>query len=143
MRKRTLAAVLSTGLVAGLVVGIPMTVANAAGSKVTTTTVQIRQSDFLPPPLEDTRTSGHLQFIKDGLHLWTDDATSQAKVAEYWSVSGSLADMVGSTMPVWWGTSPGPGSQIVFDTGIPGANRYNILVGEAVYKGDWWLTNGS
>ncbi len=144
MRKRTLAAVLSTGLVAGLVVGIPMTVANAAGSKVTTTTVQIRQSDFIPA-LSDTRPSGHFQFIKDGLHLWTDDATSQAKVAEYWSVSGSLADMVGSTMPEWWGTSPAPGSQIVFDAdGTNGVNNYNILVGEAIYGGqDWWLTGGS
>jgi hypothetical protein len=141
MRKRTLAAVLSTGLVAGLVVGIPMTVANAAGSKAASPTVQIRQSDFISG-LSDTRSAGHFTFIKDGLHLLTDDATSNAKVAEYFPVSGSLADMVGSSIE-WWGTDPAPGSQIVFDTGIPGANRYNILVGEAVYKGDWWLTNGS
>ncbi|MEO8776462.1 MAG: hypothetical protein ABI468_09130, partial [Candidatus Nanopelagicales bacterium] len=148
MRIRTLAAVLSTGLVAGLMVAVPITVANAAapetGAKVVNSPVMIRQSDFIPA-LSDTRTSGHLQFIKDGLHLWTDDNTGQAKVAEYFKVSGSLADMVGSTVPVWWGTTNAPGSQIVFDADGTGlANKYNILVGEAVYGGnDWWLTGGS
>lgn len=147
MRTRHLVGIMSAAVIAGLVV-IPAAAANAAtpatGAKVVSAPVMIRQSDFIPA-LSDTRSSGHLQFIKDGLHVWTDDNTGQAKVAEYFKVSGSLADMVGSTVPVWWGTTNAPGSQIVFDAdGTGGTNKYNILVGEAVYGGnDWWLTNGS
>ena len=66
-------------------------------------------------------------------------------MAEYFALTGPLADMVGSTPPVWAGTDPAPGSQIVFDAdSTTDGNDYNILVGESVYGGsDWWLTGGS
>lgn len=149
MRTRTLAGIMSAAVVAGLVV-IPAAAANAATPsarpKTAGSTVWLRQADFIPA-LSDTRSSGHLQFIPDGLHLWTDDNSSQAKVAEYWPVAGSLADMDGSAL-TWWGTSPAPGAQIVFSADgnldPTSANFYNILVGEPDFYGDdWWLTNGS
>jgi hypothetical protein len=153
MRTRSLAGIASAAVIAALV-AVPVGAANAATPQNraahTSAPVWIRQSDFISA-LSDTRSSGHFQFIQDGLHLWTDDSTGNAKVAEYFPLSGTLASMEGSTPGEWWGTDPGPGAQIVFDAdGTRGANAYNILVGEWAYAHgtdpstyDWWLTNGS
>lgn len=95
------------------------------------------------PSLSDTRSSGHLAFLEDGLSIYTDDSSSQAKVAEYIDVpSQNLPDAVSLS---WSGSDPQPGSQIVFDFDqTPGnGNDFNILVGEPIYGNDFWLTNGS
>jgi hypothetical protein len=105
------------------------------------TTVTVRQSDLIPT-LSDTRSAGHVSFLGDGVAVWTDDASSQAKAAEYFAVSGGLPS---SGSMEWYGTQPQPGQQIVFDVdGTTGnGNDYNVLVGEPAYGGNWWLTNGS
>lgn len=140
MNLRILAGLTATVVAAGLVVAVTAPAAQAAA------TVVVVKADFVPA-LADTRSAGHLAYQANGLHLWTDNASGQAKVAEYIAVSGSLADMVGSTPPAWTGTNPGPGGQIMFDAdGITGnGNDFNILVGETVYDNgnDWWLTPGS
>jgi hypothetical protein len=135
------AAVIALGLVA------------AASPAHAVTVKQIRQSDFIAA-LKDTRSAGHFEFLSEGLHVWTDDATSNAKVAEYFPVTGALP----ATSKMDWlgvdivGVRPQPGVQIVFDVdGTTGnGNDYNILVGEPVYGTDasgnvtdWWLTTGS
>lgn len=133
-RSRAAAALAAAAVAATCLV----TSAQAVGSP---TTVTIRHSDLLPA-LSDTRSAGHVTFLGDGLGLVTDDSTSQAKAAEYFPVSGALPD---SASLSWYGTQPQPGQQIVFDyDAITGnGNDYNILVGEPVYGGNWWLTNGS
>ena len=125
-----LAAVIALGAIAA-------PVAQATSSSVVT----IRQSDLIAA-LGDTRSAGHVTFLTDGLHVMTDDATSQAKAAEYFAVSGPLPT---TASLAWFGTNPGPGQQIVFDAdGVTGnGNDYNMLVGEPVYGGNWWLTNAS
>ena len=127
---------------AGLIAGVM--VAGSAGTASAATAVEVHQGD-LSSILSDTRSAGHYDFTADGIHLWTDNSGGQAKVAEYFAVAGSLTDMVGSTPPVWAGTDPAPGSQLVFDAdSTTDGNDYNILVGESVYGGsDWWLTGGS
>ena len=104
-------------------------------------TVTIRESDLITG-LSATRSAGHVAFRADGLRVWTDDSTSQAKAAEYFELSGGLPT---SASLEWYGTNPQPGQQIVFDAdGIDeNGNDYNILVGEPVYGDNWWLTNGS
>lgn len=105
-------------------------------------TVNIRQKDLIGS-LSDTRASGHVAFLGDGVALWTDDTSSQAKAAEYFAVSGPLP---ASASMEWYGTQPQPGQQIVFDAdGVSGnGNDYNILVGEPTYYGhNWWLTGSS
>lgn len=139
MHSRLLGGTVAAAVVAGLMLAATAPTAHAADP------VEIHQGDFIGL-LGDTRSAGHYDFTAEGIHLWTDNATSQAKVAEYFALTGSLTDMVGSTPPAWTGTSPAPGSQIVFDAdGTTGnGNDGNILVGESVYGGsDWWLSNNS
>ena len=89
-----------------------------------------------------TRAAGHVTFRTDDLRVMTDDNTSLAKAAGYFTVNGPLPT---SASLDWIGTNPQPGQQIVFDAdGTKGnGNDYNVLVGEPVYGANWWLTNGS
>lgn len=134
---------IATGVAVLLSAGVLTGAAEAA-----TVTKPVRQADFITQ-LADTRTAGHLDFLREGLHVWTDDATSQAKVAQYFALGPAMPT---TSKEEWFGTSPQPGVQIVFDydqtTG--NGNDFNILVGEPVYgvdgQGnytDWWLSNGS
>ena len=106
-------------------------------------TVMIRPGGFDTSGLADTRTAGHVEFLKEGLHVWTDDTSSEAKAAEYIDVPAQpLPDSASLT---WYGTMPQPGSQIVFDTDgdvSTTANNYNVLVGEPTYGDDYWYTGG-
>lgn len=102
---------------------------------------QVRQADLVTS-LNDVRSAGHYDFLAEGVHVKTDDASSNAKVALYFPVT----DAFPTTGNVeWYGTSPAPGAQLVFDAdNITGnGNDYNVLVGESVYGDNWWLTSGS
>lgn len=126
------------GAGSALIVGAVMIPAFAEPTEQT-----IRESDFIEGA-GDTRASGSFEFLEEGIRLVTSDSTSAAKVAEYWPASGSL-EGIGAPTYDWFGTANQPGQQIIFDAdGIDGnGNDYNILVGEKIYGGDWWLTNGS
>jgi hypothetical protein len=116
-------------------------VVTATPAHAATTVKQVREGDLVTA-LNDVRASGHYDFLSEGLHVWTDDASGQAKVALYFPVSGALPTSGGVE---WYGTSVAPGAQLVFDAdNIAGnGNDYNILVGESVYGDNWWLTSGS
>ena len=96
------------------------------------------------PVLSDTRDAGHYEVVGTGLHIWTDDNSSQAKVAEYVAADVALADIGEPTLEYTanTGTIP-PGYQLVVDfdgNGTPDG----ILVGEpSFYGNDWWASNGS
>ena len=117
------------------ITGVTATAAQAAP----TTTVTLRAADL---DLSQTRATGHVDFLKNGLHVWTESNTSTDKAAGYFAVSGALPDAAALE---WFGTDPQPGSQLVFDAdGTTGnGNDYNILVGEPVYGENFWLTGGS
>ena len=87
----------------------------------------------------DTREKGHVEYVDGGLHVWTDDASSQAKVSEGMAVSFPLHD-VGVLDLGWSGTTPAPGINLFVDFGADGSGT---LVYESVYGQDLWLTNGS
>ena len=110
----------------------------------------VRAADLITA-LSDTRTSGHKEFLAEGIHVWTEGTTGQDKVAEYFPVTVAGGLPTTSKME-WLGSGIQPGVQIVFDVdGTTGnGNDFNILVGEPVYGvdgsgnyTDWWLTNGS
>lgn len=105
------------------------------------TVKHIRQADLVTA-LNDVRSAGHYDFLAEGVHVKTDDASSQAKVALYFPVTGAFPT---SGSVDWYGTSPAPGAQLVFDADdVTGnGNDYNILVGESAYGANWWLTSGS
>ena len=133
--------VIIPGVVASIAAAALVSLAPAANA-VSSSTVMIRPGGFVSA-LSDTRTAGHVDFLKEGLHVWTTDTTSNAKAAEYVAVpTQGLPDTASLT---WYGTTPQPGSQLVFDLDgdRTNANTYNVLVGEPVYGDDYWYTGGS
>lgn len=89
----------------------------------------------------DTRSAGHAEFVPGGLHVYTDDATSNAKVSWGHALTGSLADLgdVALDYTAANGVAPGLNVYVTFESGKTGT-----LVWESVYGGsDWWLTGGS
>ena len=91
----------------------------------------------------DTRATGHTEFLSNGLHIWTEGATSTDKVAWYNIVTPySLAD-IGTPSIEYTNTAGGvPGMQLLLDFDGDGSTD-GTLVGESVYGADWWLTDGS
>ena len=85
----------------------------------------------------DTRSKGHVEYVEGGLHVWTDDNSSQAKVSEGMAVNFPLHD-VGILDIEWDGTTPPPGINLFVDFG----DKNGTLVYEEVYGQDLWLTQG-
>lgn len=99
------------------------------------------------PGLDDTRSAGHNAITGDGIHVYTDDATSNAKATGYlpvnYPLSGNGSQTIAQSME--WTQNSGtvaPGLQLVVDFNNDGVYD-GILVGESVYGNNWWLTNGS
>lgn len=133
MRKR----IIALGAVVAALVAVALVALSQSASAATSTVTQSSGWDF-----SETRTAGHYQFTSAGLHVWTDDATSQAKVAGYsppGAVSTSLSAVAAGPEPSlnWSGTSPQPGYQLVISTD----DGIKILVGEPVYGDKWWMPN--
>lgn len=87
----------------------------------------------------DTRSAGHREYVPGGLHVWTDDSSSQAKVSEGRALSFPLQN-TGTLALDWDGSTPPPGINLFVDFGADGTGT---LVYESVYGQDLWLTNGS
>lgn len=87
----------------------------------------------------DTRSAGHVEYVTGGLHVWTDDATSNAKVSEGIAANFPLKN-TGALSLAWTGSTPPPGINLFVNFGADGNGT---LVYEAVYGQDLWLTNGS
>jgi hypothetical protein len=96
--------------------------------------------DDFSAALSDTRTSGHYDVVGTGLHVWTDNNTGQAKVAEYVATDTPLGGVTNTGLDLT--TNSGtikPGYQLVVDLDNDGDND-GILVGEPdFYEGKWWL----
>lgn len=99
-------------------------------------------SDF-DRALSDTRATGHYEVVGTGLHIWTEGGSSTDKVAEYVDTSTPLSGAGEPSMDYTRnsGTIP-PGFQLQTDFDGDGSID-GILVGEKVYNGDWWASNGS
>jgi hypothetical protein len=124
------------------VTGLGLTVTALAVSPAEAASVtQVRPGDLVTS-LNDVRSAGHYNFLAEGIHVKTDNTSGQAKVALYFPVTSAFPT-TGNVE--WYGTSPAPGAQLVFDAdNITGnGNDYNVLVGESVYGDNWWLTSSS
>ena len=130
---------ITKGAVAGVAAAALVSIAPAAHAD---NTVTIRPGGFVSQ-LSDTRSTGHVEFLKDGLHVWTEGNTSTDKAAEYIGVS--IAGIPSTASLGWIGTQPQPGSQIVFDVDSDRTNdnTWNILVGEPVYGDHFWYPGGT
>lgn len=88
----------------------------------------------------ETRATGHYEATPDGLHIWTEGATSTDKVAGYLGYSFPLSSVTSASVDYTAVTGIEPGAQLVISSPTLGNG---ILVGESVYGDNWWLTNGS
>lgn len=91
---------------------------------------------------DDQRATGHTSFQADGLHIWTEGATSTDKVAWYHAVSYSLSAVGTPSMNYSSTFGLQPGLQLVMDFNNDGTAD-GILVGETVYGDNWWLSNSA
>ena len=89
----------------------------------------------------DTRSAGHYEYVENGLHVWTDDNSSQAKVSLGMARSFDLKN-TGVIALDWEGPSTPPGVNLFVDFDNNGTID-GTLVYESVYGQDLWLTNGS
>ncbi len=124
--------------IAAAVVGAVATVGLSAPSQAVDGTEHVlRASDV---DLSETRATGHVDFLRDGLHVWTEGATSTDKAAGYFAIDSEFPTSAGLT---WMGPAPAPGAQLIFDADNikDNGNDYNMLVGESVYCDVWWLTS--
>ena len=133
-----------TAVAAALAIGVTAGVAVAANGA--TVDHDVRQGDFTTGAngfaTSDTRATGHYDFLKEGIRLYTEGNTSTDKVAEYFPLDKPLADVTQVEYD-WYGTTPSPGVQYVMDFDNDNSQD-GILVGEKVYGGqDVWLSNGS
>lgn len=128
--KHLTAAAASAALVGGILGAVPAQAAE---------TVTLRPADVTHA---DTRSAGHNVFLDEGVRVFTDDNSSNAKATGYYSINQPLDGMSGFAQD-WAGTDPEPGLQIVVDDPATEAPSDGILVYEPIYGGDLWLTNGS
>ncbi|WP_141014524.1 Ig-like domain-containing protein [Nocardioides sambongensis] len=85
-----------------------------------------------------TRATGHNDFRADGVRVWTEGSTSTDKAAGYFDVHLPLA-AVGEPAMEWSSSqSAQPGLQLATDFDGDG-DIDGVLVGEAVYGGNWWV----
>jgi hypothetical protein len=130
-----------TGVLGGLAMGLSLGLGLLlAGPAQAATTGTIYVSDDFDKALSDTRATGHYEVQGAGLHVYTAGNTSTDKVAEYIATNTALAQ-VGTPSLAYHDTGSDlkdPGYQLVVDLDDDGHND-GILVGEAIYNGNWWL----
>lgn len=129
------------GIGAVFAMGFALTVAGPAQADVDATATINVPSDF-SASLSGTQATGHYEVAETGLHIWTEGTTSTDKVAEYVATDVPLAGIGEPTLEYASTIGIAPGYQLVVDFDGNGT-RDGILVGETVYHGDWWASNGA
>jgi hypothetical protein len=122
------------------VLAIGLTVAISTPAAAASATINV-PDDFVPA-LSGTRASGHYEVVGTALHIYTDDASSTAKVAEYVAAGVPLAGVGEPSLDYTPSFGIAPGFQLVVDFDDNGTPD-GILVGETAYGSDWWASNGS
>lgn len=96
--------------------------------------------------LVETRATGHNALLANGLHIWTEGATSTDKVAGYHPVNFPLANLgnqtIAQSIDYTAATGTAPGLQLAVD--FDGNGTFDgYLVGESIYGNNWWLSTSS
>lgn len=112
-----------------------------------TTTSTVNSTSLSGWDLTQTRADGHNQLLADGLHVYTDDNSSNAKAAGYYPVDFPLSGLGDQTIAQSFDytTNSGsiaPGLQLAVDFDHDGTPD-GYLVGESIYGNDWWLSGAA
>lgn len=133
-------------IIAALFAAMVTVVGLSVPAHADTNTVTVREGDV---NLSETRATGHNEFLRQGVRIWTESNTSTDKAAGYYPVNVPLDD-IDSASQDWVGSEPQVSVQMVVDLGYgddggqPDGVPDGILVWEPVYGGnDLWLSNGS
>lgn len=111
------------------------TVCESIGNGGTSTDLADQWTDI------DTRSAGHHEYIDGALHIWTDDASSNAKVSEAINTNFALKDTGALALNATANSGTiKPGLNLFVNFGSDGNGT---LVYEDVYGQDLWLTSGS
>jgi len=109
-------------------------------------TVTVDTTDMSSWDMSNSRATGHYAIVANGLHIWTEGATSTDKVAGYHAASYPLSDLSGQTIAgsLDYQASAGgaPGLQVKVDLDNNGSFD-GTLVGESVYGNNWWLADST
>jgi hypothetical protein len=105
-----------------------------------TSTGSVHTTDLGTWNLSETRTAGHNELTENGLHVYTDDATSQAKAAGYFPADFDLATG-GSFSMDWTGSTPPPGGQMLIDLDDNGSADGYFVVEDAYGADTAWLSS--
>ncbi len=111
-------------------------------------TASVHTTDLITWNTTETRATGHNELTADGLHIYTEGATSTDKAAGYFATDFALSGLGNQTITasIDYDISSGfglkPGLQLVTDFDNNGTPD-GILVGESVYGNNWWLTNSA
>lgn len=132
-------------VLAVVAVGLTALAATAAADTITVTQLSPHGWDVQ----SQTRSAGHVEMRSGrdaGMRIFTDNATSEAKVAGYVAVTPIAMSVVAAgpepSMVYLPTEGPAPGYQLVMagkDT--TGVARTWILVGETVYGDKWWAAS--
>lgn len=110
------------------------------------TTTTVNSTSLSGWYLGETRATGHNELTANGLHIWTEGATSTDKAAGYYSVDLPLTDLGSQTIAesIDYDASVGitPGLQLAMDFDHNGTFD-GYLVGESTYGNNWWLSNSA
>lgn len=147
-----------TAVSRAIALGVPIATTAAlllsglVGAGVAQATTSAAETITVTPPsglldTSETRALGHNDFLEDGLHVWTEDASSLSKAAGYLAQVESLSSLAAAGEPTLdWTPDPGltaiPGKQVVVDFDDADGPD-GILVGEPVYGDNWWLSNSA
>ena len=89
-----------------------------------------------------TRATGHFEATAEGLHIWTDGATSTDKVALYQHAGYGFEGLTSIDIDYTANVGIEPGTQLVVDINDDSIDD-GILVGESVYGDMLWLSNSA
>jgi hypothetical protein len=110
------------------------------------TTNSVFTTDLSTWNTSETRSAGHNVIVSSGLHIYTDDASSNAKAAGYYTTNFPLSSLgdktIAQSIDYQATTGITPGLQLVTDFDNNGTPD-GILVGEATYGNSWWLSNSA
>jgi hypothetical protein len=96
--------------------------------------------------LDDTRSAGHNVITNDGIKVYTDNNSGQAKATGYrltnYPLSANGTKTIAQSIDWVANFGSAPGLQLSVDLDNNGTAD-GFLVGEAIYGNTWWLSNGT
>ncbi|MDM7855746.1 Ig-like domain-containing protein [Cellulomonas alba] len=127
-------------LISDLSYSAEATEARSLNRVAVTAASHVKSLDFFQ--VDETRSAGHNELTADGLHVWTDDSSSNAKAAMYRALPKAmpLAEVGQPTMTFADGaTGALPGLQLGIDRDGNGTwDGYLVQEGDTYGGGTWW-----